>query len=109
MTSQVAIDSMFGDILSAMQSGATAIVGYVPEMRWQNVEKSTLPDGGLYWIRSSIQTLLEGEAALGNVLFDSSGLVVVQVFGPMSDSQAGQKTLALANMIRDKFRSRNSL
>lgn len=107
MTTQVAIDSMFAQFLTAWNAGAAAIVGYVPEVRYQGKIYQALPDGSKYWCRLSEQTVLESRHAIGNQFFDSSGLVYVQVFAPQSLPQGFQNARALANLARDAFRVQN--
>lgn len=109
MTAQVAIDSMFGQFLTAWKAGSAAIVGYVPEVRYQGRIQQALPDASKYWCRLSEQTVLENRKAIGNVLFESSGLIYVQIFAPQSLPDGFQKARALANLARDAFRAQNPL
>lgn len=109
MTAQVAIDAMFAQFNAAWQAGTAAVVGYVPEIRWQGREKETPPPGDKYWARVSNQTVGEGNAAIGNSLFESYGLVFVQVFAPKSEADANEKGRALAVLARNVFRAQNPL
>jgi len=109
MTAQVAIDSMFGQFVTAWKAGAAAIVGYVPEIRYQGISKQSIPDTSKYWCRLSEQTVLENRAAIGNKFFESNGLVYVQIFAPQNDPQGFQNARALANLARDAFRMQNPL
>jgi hypothetical protein len=109
MTAQVAIDSMFAQFYADWKDGTPAIVGYVPETRWQGVRYAALPAGDQYWCRVSEQTVLETRAAIGNQFFESSGLVFVQIFAPMTDPKGFENARALAELAKNAFRKQNAL
>jgi hypothetical protein len=109
MTAKAAIDSMFTQFNTAWQSNAAAICGYAPEIRWQGVKESSIPDGSKYWCRVSEQTVMEQAHAIGNKLYESSGLVYVQIFAPQTDAQGFNNCRELANLARDAFRAQNAL
>lgn len=109
MTAQVAINAMFQQFNDSWNAGASAIVGYVPAVRYKGKKESAIPDATLYWCRVSEQTVMEARKAIGNHYFESSGLVFVQIFAPQADPQGEMNCRALANLARDAFRAQNAL
>jgi hypothetical protein len=105
-----AIDDIFSLFLAAWQLATPDVVESVPEIRWQGAEQAELPDKSAYWCRVSTQTLFEEQSTLNDVAqvgkkrYSNSGLVFVQLFCPMTDSQATEKGRALAVIARDAFR-----
>ena len=103
-------DAMFALFNTAWQAGAGAIVGSVPEIRWQGVEGRDLPPTDDYWCRVSLQTLRRKQATLGLPTGDADikrytvfGLIFVQVFCPMALSDAGAKGELLAQLAQNAF------
>lgn len=110
-----AIDAMFALFLSAWTAGSAAIVGSVPEVRWQGVESPLAPVNNGYWCRVSAQNVLErqstyktGVAPNENRRYTSSGLLIVQIFCPTTDAQAMDKGRQLAMLVRDAFRGKST-
>lgn len=104
-----AIDDTFKLIDDEMIAVGPAIVGYVPDRFWQNVEKPELQDAERYWINSIFQLNIEGQDALsvgnsGERLYRSQGLVFIAVYGPKIDPEAILKVQNLAIALRDRFR-----
>lgn len=92
---------------NAWQTGAQQIVGnYTPDIRWPKVEEPVTPDMTKFFARFSTQTVLEGNAGIGDAgsiglsMYNTAGLLFVQLFGPMSgDAQAGDKLEQLAALV----------
>lgn len=106
------INSLF---FSAWNAGSAAIVGYVPEMRWQGVQYRDLPDGSKFWGRLSKQTVFEEQASLSNCeglpgkkKYTASGLVFLQLFCPKSNTQAFELGQQLAKLGRNAFRGKTT-
>lgn len=106
---KTALNEMLTVFNTAWQAGAAAIVGYIPQVRWPDVEEPALPGASKYWARVSIQVVQEGEIALGRddqgkQRYGSAGLIGVQVFGPMTgDPLVGDRLRSLAILARDSF------
>lgn len=112
LTPSEAQDVMNGQFLTKWADGETlALIGYVPEILWQNIEKPGYPNSSQYYVRVSHQTVLEKQAnlsgcegAAGQKRYRTHGLTFVQVFCPVSDAQHGEKGLKLATIARNAFR-----
>lgn len=101
--------------LAAWQANAGAVVGYIPEVRWQGVQYRSLPDGSQFWARLSKQTVFEEQATLstcegkpGQRKYTASGLVFVQLFCPKSNTQAFELGQKLAKVARNAFRGKTT-
>lgn len=107
-----AVDQIFALFKTALNSNASAVVGYVPEIRWQGVEKPGTPDPSKYWCRVSQITVDEDQATLsddnGKRRYTSYGLVFVQLFCPKSDVEAMAKGRSLAMIARNAFRGKTT-
>ncbi len=107
-----AVDQMFSLFLAAFTAGAPAIAGYMPEIRWQNVDEGTTPDASKYWCRVSQQTVIEEQTALagsdGKTRYTASGLIFVQLFCPIADISASSKGRKLAVIARNAFRGKTT-
>lgn len=110
-----AVDAMFALFRTAWNAGAVAIVGTVPEVRWQGVEGKEKPPVSGYWCRVSTQSVIEQQTSHKSGLapdesrrYTSSGLLFVQLFCPMSDAQAMDKGRRLAMLARDAFRGKET-
>lgn len=107
-------DEIFGQFLTAWNLYAPSIVGYLPEVRWQDSEKETIPDGSKYWARLSVQTVTEEQTALGECdapskrRYTASGLVFVQLFAPKSDSRGAELLGELAMIARNAYRGKST-
>jgi hypothetical protein len=106
-----AIDEMFAMFSTAWNAQSMAIVGYVPAIRWPGVEEPEKPDLTKFWARVSQQTVIERQITFRNGVdkrYETSGLLFVQIFAPMSDPQAMAKLRALAVVARNTFRGKAS-
>lgn len=93
------------------QAGATAIVGYVPEVRWQGVEEPSAPDANKFWCRHSLEiveeqqsTLSSCEGAPGQKRYVTYGLVFVQIFCPRSLALAYRQGKLLGELAKSAYR-----
>lgn len=104
-------DEMYALLLAAWNANTSAIVGYIPELRYQNVINPAKPDSSKYWARLSIQTVTEEQATLatnisgeGQSRYTTNGLIFVQVFAPLSDSLAGRNGQLISQVAKKAFR-----
>lgn len=95
----------------AWKAGSAAIAGYIPEVRWQNIEKSPIPDASKFWARVSLQSGGERQATLttdcsvaGKRRYRCDGRVVVQIFCPKSLSTSAATGQQLADLAKNAFR-----
>lgn len=108
-------DEIFALFNTAWNANTTAIVGYVPEVRWQGKEVSTKPPSGKFWARLSLQNLIEEQRTLSNCVgepgkkhYTSSGLVFIQMFAPKETLNAFYKCKQLAKVARNAFRGKTT-
>jgi len=85
------------------------------KIRWQGLQKRSIPDGSKFWCRISKQTVFEEQATLstcegapGQKKYTASGLVFVQLFCPKSESNAFGLGEQLAKIARDAFRGKST-
>lgn len=110
-----AIDAIFALFNAAWSAGAPAIVGTVPQIRWQGTEGTSKPPVDGFWCMVSAQTVFEEQSTLKTGLapsenrrYTATGLLVVQLFCPMSDAEAMDKGRRLAVVARNAFRGKET-
>lgn len=102
---QQARKEVFALIAARWAAGASTIVAplQAPELRFQGVEKAGVPGATKYWARASTQLATTRQAAFAmngpgqsSPVYDTAGVVFVQIFAPMSvlDSYAKGELLA---------------
>lgn len=107
---QQALDAMFKLFNDKWKAGATAIVGYVPQIVWPLTDVRAIPAADKYWCRVSTQSVGEPLASLSEVvepgkrMYEPFGLLFIQLFVPKSDAQAAVRGLALATLARNSFK-----
>lgn len=110
LTYTQAIDAMFTRVKLGLEAGWPDIVGEMPELRWQGVEEAAIPSGDAYWARISQQTVFEKQQTLGKQgerLFESAGLLFVQIFCPRTSAESYDKGRQMALVARNVFRGQN--
>lgn len=111
-TYEEAIDSIFGAFRTVWNAGATAVCGYVPEVRYPGIELSTTPDRSKFWTRISQQTADEEQSSFRNATFgqtfENTGIVFVQVFCPASLAGSISKGRKLAELARNAYRGKST-
>jgi hypothetical protein len=114
MNYKEATDAMYA-IANETAKSYQAIIGYVPQIIWNNVGPQTPPDGSKIWLRVGRTTVHEGQAALavecgdaGQQLFDTDGLLWVQFFLPQADPKSATVGQQIVEMMRDSFRRKRS-
>jgi hypothetical protein len=109
-TYSAAVDTMFTLLATAWQTGATAIVGSVPAIRWQGNETATPPPANTYWARVSEQQVISDQYSLsggnGQRLYNSQGLLYMQIFCPTTDPPSYTNGRLLANLVQNALRQR---
>jgi len=112
-TYEQALADIFGLFNTAWVAKTTAIVGYVPPVRWPGIEQPTTPDRSKFWARVSQKTSNESQTTLRNgdngQRYTNRGTLYVQIFCPVSESGSISKGRKLAEVARDAFRGKHSL
>ncbi len=111
----VARKEMFALFKETWDAGSLAIAGYIPEVRYQGVEKAEKPPTGKHWARISTQVVTEMQASLSNNVFEAgkkrfevAGLVIVQLFAPKSVATGFDELAKLGQVARGAFRGRKT-
>lgn len=110
-TPQGARKEIFQLLADCWAAGAGAVVMPVPEIRWQGVEQSGTPGADKYWARASTQLATTRQVAHGMndlpgpspVIYDSAGVVFIQIFAPMKSPAAYAKGEVLAELVQRMF------
>lgn len=108
-------DEMFVLFLTAWNAQTDAVIGYVPEVRFQNIVNPGKPDSSKYWARVSVQTVDERQTTLSSAVklepgrrYTTNGLIFIQVFAPLSDVAAGRNGQKLADIAKKAFRGKTT-
>jgi hypothetical protein len=111
-----AIDAMFTLFNTAWKDGATAIVGNVPQIRWQGVESAGTPPMSNFWARVLVQNVTEKQTSFESGIasdekkrYTAHGLLFVQIYCPMSHSRSMEKGRQLAELARNAFRGKQTV
>lgn len=110
MTYEQAINDMFSQFFTIWQAGASAIVGYTPEVIWHGVEEGVTPDRSKFWARASHKTALTEQAAftVGSKHFTTKGILYIQVFCPFTTQKAVGLGRKLAVLVRNAYSGKES-
>lgn len=108
-------DEMKSQFWQAWTADTSAIVGYVPEVRWANNEEPTKPANDKFWLRLSLlnakesqSTLSNCEGAPGKKRYTAAGLVYMQLFCPKSTVNADQLGQQLSKVARNAYRGKKT-
>lgn len=116
MTYEEAIDAMFATFNTAWNAGAAAIVGYVPDVRYEGVPDEDDGDSkrhaptSKYWARLTVRNALEQQATLGTPHgpgtheYESVGTLSIQLFLPKKEADAMVIGRRLGMLARNAFR-----
>lgn len=110
-----AVDAIFALFNTAWLNNTAAIVGSVPEIRWQGVELPTKVNLSNFWCMVGVDTITErqttfktGVESSENKRYTTTGVVVVQLFCPLALSNAMDKGRQLAVVARNAFRGKET-
>lgn len=105
-----AVDEMFSSVKAAVDA-SQSIIGYAPEMRWPGAAKGSKPDMTSFWLRTSLQIVTEDQSSLandfGSRMYESVGLLFVQLFCPRNLPGSIDKGRLLAERIKSVFRQQS--
>lgn len=109
-----AIDEMYALFNLAWLANSAAIAGYVPEVRWPNIEEPSKPDGSKFWARVSSQTVGEPQGGMGacetpyEKRYEAYGLLFVQIFCPKENARSMELGRLLAKLARNAYRGKST-
>lgn len=105
-------DAIFGQFNTDWAAGATAIVGYIPRVFFQGVTREDKPEPNKHFVRVSVQTVSDRQVTFrgadGLRRYRTDGLVIVQLFAPVSEAGGWRKCQRLAVLARDVYRGRTA-
>jgi hypothetical protein len=109
-TYEEAIDLIYGRFRTAWNAQATAIAGYLPEVKYEGVEDDKNASQSKIWSRVSTRGVIGRQATLGTPQvgkheYETVGLVTVQIFLPKKDATAITKGRRLAQVAQNAYRS----
>ncbi|AJD83167.1 minor tail protein [Paracoccus phage vB_PmaS-R3] len=113
-TYEEAIDLMYATFSDAWTAGAAAIVGYVPDVRYEGVPDQTETKRhdktSRYWARLTVRNAFDNTAGVGRAnsseefLYESVGNLSIEIYGPKQDNAAITKLRRLAMLSRSAYR-----
>lgn len=108
-----AMDEIRQTFVDKWEAESASIVGYIPEVRYANLEKKETSDGSKYWVRVSVQTASEEQSTLSNCeglpgqkRFTNFGIAIIQIFCPKSDVRSNELGEKLAMLSRNAYRGK---
>jgi len=106
-----ALDEIFARFLTDWKANSAAIVGYIPEVRWQDQSEPDKPAKDKYWCRCSVNTVATEQSTLSTYVtapfkkrYYTEGFAYIQIFAPKSDAKAKQLINQLALIGQKAFR-----
>lgn len=88
MTYPEAVNEILELVNAAWVAGSTTLLGSAAELRFASLETQGLPDENAYWGRVTARQIESHQDTLGNASggrrFERNGIVVVQIFAPIS-------------------------
>lgn len=112
MTYLEAKDETFGVFYDALTTLSVGIIGYIPEVRWSRIEKSSKPEVNKYYIRPAFDEIASEQRAFtqcetgapSGKLFSSEGIATFTINGPSFESDSERKLEELGQELRKVFR-----
>lgn len=105
LSPQDARKEMFALVAAEWAAKSSAVVGYVPEVRYQGIEIGALPGANKHWMRVSTQTVTTQqrghrmpEAGVSEPVYDNIGFITLQIFSPMASRDSYAKGELLAEL-----------
>lgn len=105
-----AIDAMYGTFKAVWDKGASSIIGYTPGVEYDEPDAGARAPLDKAFARLAVRNLNEGLIAMGNCegdtkLYNTVGVLIVQVFVPKKDNNGVVTGRALAVLVRDAYRA----
>jgi len=106
------LNKLFNDYWKA---NTTSICGYVPEIRWNGIEKADAPDSSKFWCFHSVLNADEEQKTLsvsvglpGQKRYESYGIIIVQLYCPKSILNSKDKGRQLATVAKNCYRGKQT-
>ena len=103
-----AIRTLFGRFKEQWEANSAAIVGYVPDVQWQGVEKDTPTDNDQFFVRVSNKTIDERPTSLRGsegTRYETIGDLNCELYCPKTEDGI-TKGRQLAALARDIFKGK---
>lgn len=99
-------DLIYGFIGDQYTTISTSVLSEAGQIRYGDVVVQSPVANDAYWIRINMQVVLEEQETLRNGVrrFLTSGLIIVQVFAPITDVNALVNIDSIADQLRDALR-----
>lgn len=105
-----AIDELFGIFITAWRDQPVGLlVGSWPPIYWQGKPEPDIPDSTIYWVRMTQKTIDDEQATMqsnidGSRRWTNSGILMIEIFCPLSKVDFMQVGRQLAVIARDAYR-----
>lgn len=110
-----AVDEIWTMFNTRWLAKTTALVGYVPEVYYQGMEKAAKPLTNKYYVTAKILpagektiTFRNNLDGLQNQRYNNYGVLKFVIFAPLSDSQNALRARQLGIVIRDSYSGKES-
>lgn len=104
-------DAMYSRVKTTVDSVAPGIMGYVPNIYWQDSQTGVTPPADKHWLRVGYQILESPQATLSNNVtrannfrYRSFGFLIVEIHSPQVMARGGIEGDQLCVQIRNAFR-----
>ncbi len=111
LTPQEARKELFAKVNECWQANSAAIVGYIPEIRWQGIEEGKIPGADKFWMRAGTTTVTTRQRGHrlpdgpegSPVIYTTFGFITLQVFAPMNSRTSWSKGELLSELGQRMF------
>lgn len=105
-------DEMFTMLNAAWKLNAMAVCGLIPVVLWQGQDTQPIPPQGVPFARATVNHVDGRQGALtndtGNDLFERTGFLTLQTFGPLASGKGLTIAEGLANIALKAFEGKAS-
>lgn len=114
LTARNELYTLFTDIWGDVLSGPTALLGYIPEVRYRGIEKPDKPLSNKFWVMNSLEIIDQYQSCLGGGAngskksWTTEGMFISQLFCPKNENNGVTNGWKLSIIIRDVFRTKNT-
>lgn len=112
MTYDEAKTETYSVFYEALKASSAAIVGYIPEVRWDEIEEIGIPEKDKYHVRTSFEEISSPQSAFFQCpdvntkrTYASQGMATFMICAPSSPPNAKRNSELLGAEIRKAFRA----
>lgn len=105
-------DETYGVFFQALKLAAPSIIGYIPDVRWHNIEKPPKPPIDKFYFRAKFESIKPRQSGFADCtvpsagrLYEDNGLATFSLYAPRPDATADRKSDLLLVEIRKAFRA----